>query len=884
MAQAAAAAAGLLPPWLQVRPEGLYCAPGDFFIDPVRPVARAVITHGHADHARAGHGAVLATPETLDIMRARFGEAPAETMQALAYGEAHRSAGSSVRLRPGRPCAGLRPGRAPLAGPAHRRLRRLQAPARSDLRALRAGALRPLHHRGDLRPAGVPPPATTPTRSAGCSPRSAQFPDRSHLVGVYALGKASASSRCCARPAATRRSMSMARSTAVRPLSRGTASTLGPLARRRPAPRQAWPARSSSPALGLPTAGPGASPIRWPAFASGWMRVRAARPPARRRAAAGDLRPRRLGRADRTPSPTPARRSWITHGREEALVHRREPRPARPRRWRWSATRTRSRLSSLRCSASPSCSTACLTASRNAKLRLVRDYFLRQTPDPDRGWALAALTGDLRSPPPSRALIASRGGSAHRSAAVLAGPTTMSATWPRRWRWSGRRRPRRRPPSRRASPRSSTRLAATARGRGCRRLIEGWLDALDATGRWALLKLMTGGAARRRLRAARQDGAGRAGRRRRRRDRGALARPAPPYRDAVRLAGGPAAAPAAGERRGLPAADAGPRDRRGELREPRSGRLRRRMEMGRHPRAGRHGAGDRRAGSTRAPATTSPRRFPGHRRRARPSTASLDGELLVVRDGSGRSLRRPAAAAEPQDRRRQADSPASRPPSAPTTSWSTRREDLRPLPFAERRGAAGGLRPRAQRRARIDLSPLHPFAGLGRARGAARRRRAMPAIEGLMLKRWDSIYVAGRPKGPWFKWKRDPFMIDAVLMYAQRGHGKRSSLLFRLHLRRLARGRGRRRADPGRQGLFRLHRRGAAADRQLRPRPHHRALRPGPRGRSPALVFEVAFEGLQRSTRHKSGVAMRFPRISRIRWDKPPGEADTLANLRALIA
>ena len=55
------------------KPEGLYCAPGDFYIDPMRPVARAVITHGHADHARAGHGAVLATPETLDIMAERYG-------------------------------------------------------------------------------------------------------------------------------------------------------------------------------------------------------------------------------------------------------------------------------------------------------------------------------------------------------------------------------------------------------------------------------------------------------------------------------------------------------------------------------------------------------------------------------------------------------------------------------------------------------------------------------------------------------------------------------------------------------------------------------------------------------------------------------------------
>ena len=70
------------------RPEGLYCAPGDFYIDPTRPVARAVITHGHADHARAGHGAVLATPETLDIMGERYGADFASSTQAAPYGEA----------------------------------------------------------------------------------------------------------------------------------------------------------------------------------------------------------------------------------------------------------------------------------------------------------------------------------------------------------------------------------------------------------------------------------------------------------------------------------------------------------------------------------------------------------------------------------------------------------------------------------------------------------------------------------------------------------------------------------------------------------------------------------------------------------------------------
>ncbi|MFZ4604321.1 MAG: DNA ligase-associated DEXH box helicase, partial [Caulobacterales bacterium] len=85
---------------LSPRPEGLYCAPGGFFIDPVRPVDRAVITHGHSDHARAGHGAVLATAETLAIMRVRYGEAFAGATQALSYGETVRIKDAVVSLAP----------------------------------------------------------------------------------------------------------------------------------------------------------------------------------------------------------------------------------------------------------------------------------------------------------------------------------------------------------------------------------------------------------------------------------------------------------------------------------------------------------------------------------------------------------------------------------------------------------------------------------------------------------------------------------------------------------------------------------------------------------------------------------------------------------------
>src|ERR1043165_6613786 len=82
------------------KPEGLYCAPGDFYIDPVRPVERAVITHGHSDHARAGHGAVLATQETLDIMRLSYGDGFARETQAIRYGEPVKIGGTTVTFHP----------------------------------------------------------------------------------------------------------------------------------------------------------------------------------------------------------------------------------------------------------------------------------------------------------------------------------------------------------------------------------------------------------------------------------------------------------------------------------------------------------------------------------------------------------------------------------------------------------------------------------------------------------------------------------------------------------------------------------------------------------------------------------------------------------------
>jgi DNA ligase-1 len=155
-----------------------------------------------------------------------------------------------------------------------------------------------------------------------------------------------------------------------------------------------------------------------------------------------------------------------------------------------------------------------------------------------------------------------------------------------------------------------------------------------------------------------------------------------------------------------------------------------------------------------------------------------------------------------------------------------------------------------------------------------------------MIKRADSPYVPGRPKGLWWKWKFDPHIIDAVLMYAQRGHGKRSSFYSDFTFGVWREVAGAPELVPVGKAYFGFtDAELIELDRFVR---RNTVSRFGPvrevvHEAAQGLVLEVAFEGLNRSTRHKSGVAMRFPRISRIRWDKPPGEADRLETLERLI-
>jgi DNA ligase 1 len=217
--------------------------------------------------------------------------------------------------------------------------------------------------------------------------------------------------------------------------------------------------------------------------------------------------------------------------------------------------------------------------------------------------------------------------------------------------------------------------------------------------------------------------------------------------------------------------------------------------------------------------------------------------------------------------------------------------DLRTLPFAERR-ARLELFVAKLGDPRIDLSPTIAFddwAALTAARknpaGAGAGEDA-EAVEGVMLKRRDAVYLPGRPKGQWWKWKRDPHIIDAVLMYAQRGHGKRSSYYSDYTFGVWTSGEDGEQLVPVGKAYFGFtDEELLQIDRFVRRNTTEKfgPVRHVVHEPDQGLVLEVAFEGLARSSRHKSGVAMRFPRINRLRWDKPPREADRLETLERML-
>jgi DNA ligase-1 len=202
--------------------------------------------------------------------------------------------------------------------------------------------------------------------------------------------------------------------------------------------------------------------------------------------------------------------------------------------------------------------------------------------------------------------------------------------------------------------------------------------------------------------------------------------------------------------------------------------------------------------------------------------------------------------------------------------------DLRSQPLAARRARLEAI-VAAVDHPKLLISPVVPFADwqeLERLYHGSRERR----VEGFMLKRRDAPYGVGRQKGPWWKWKSEPYSMDAVLMYAQGGHGKRAGLYTDYtfgvwDMRKLVP------VAKAYSGLTDAEIR--EVDTFIRA---HTIDKFGPvRVVEPQLVFELHFEGIQRSTRHKSGLAVRFPRMHSWRRDKPPAEADSLETLNALI-
>jgi DNA ligase-1 len=258
--------------------------------------------------------------------------------------------------------------------------------------------------------------------------------------------------------------------------------------------------------------------------------------------------------------------------------------------------------------------------------------------------------------------------------------------------------------------------------------------------------------------------------------------------------------------------------------------------------------------------------------------AVLDGELLVTKGGNTGSFN---DLQQRLNRKKPSQKLIAEAPAHMVVYDALRLgdEDLRQNPLSERRARLESWFTETAPD-RMTLSPSLSFdrpGSLTALRNAASTEGG-PHVEGLMLKRKASPYIAGRPQGEWYKWKREAKLIDAVLMYAQRGSGKRSSFYsdytFGLW-------QGEELLPVGKAYFGFTDEELRELDRWVR---NNTINSFGPvREVDKSLVFEVAFDSVHLSKRHKSGVAMRFPRINRIRWDKPAFEADRLDSLKALI-
>ena len=549
---------------------------------------------------------------------------------------------------------------------------------------------------------------------------------------------------------------------------------------------------------------------------------------------------------------------------------------------------------------------------RNNKLRLMTDYF-RGTPDPERGFALAALTGALSfqhaKPSVIRALIAERVDPvlfelSYDYVGDLS--ETVALMWVPRTGATGSPQPCNVTPSGaqetaagRDTPKHGELLLSsviTALSSLGKTQLPGqlarWLDQLDETGRWALLKLVTGGLRIGVSARLAKTAVGALGEKEPHEIELIWPGMRPPYAELFAWLEGRSEKPASrdpapfrpamlahaledGDLIGLD-----PKDFMAEWKWDgiRVQAVAGRSEDGRL--TARLYSRTSEDISDSFPDLIDALRLPG----------AIDGELLIMRQGRVQSFN-----VLQQRLNRKTVSPAL------LTEFPAHlraydllvdgEEDLRERPFVERRARLEQFIARLHE-PRVDLSPLVAFAAwddliVARQNPAAAGADAdADAVEGIMLKRRDAPYVPGRPKGPWWKWKRDPYIIDAVLMYAQRGHGKRSSYYSDYTFGVWTKGEEGDVLVPVGKAYFGFtDEELARIDRFVR---RNTVGRFGPvrevvHEPDQGLVLEVAFEGLQRSTRHKSGVAMRFPRISRLRWDKRPADADRLDALERML-
>ncbi|WP_341207977.1 cisplatin damage response ATP-dependent DNA ligase [uncultured Sphingomonas sp.] len=511
------------------------------------------------------------------------------------------------------------------------------------------------------------------------------------------------------------------------------------------------------------------------------------------------------------------------------------------------------------------------TRSRNAKLKLIGDY-LRETPDPDRGWAMAALTGELDlpgvKPAVIRALVESRVDPVlFRMSRDYVGDTaeTVSLLWPEPDQ-----------PPEAAAPLTVAnvvdRLAHLSRS-DAPAALAAMLDRLDAEERFALLKMATGGlrvgVSSRLAKQALADAFGL--------DVEAVEEVwhglEPPYPTLFAWAEGTGVQPTAADVPVFrPFMLAHPLD---DLRVDLSDYVAEwkwdgiRVQLV-------HVAGETRLYSRTGDEVT--RAFPDVAA-AFATHGVVDGELMVRGDFQGGEAGSFNALQQRLGRKVVSAKMLAEAPAFVRLYdiLFDGAEDLRALPWTERRARLEAFAARLDSD-RFDLSRVieaEDFTALEGIRAGARDA----AIEGMMLKRRDSPYVAGRRTGLWYKWKRDPLTADCVMMYAQRGNGRRSSWYSDYTFGCWT--------DDGEllpvgkayQGI--TDQEIAQLDRFVR---QHTLNRFGPvREVEKTLVLEIAFDSIHESKRHKSGLAMRFPRIARIRTDKPAAEADTLAGLKKLV-